>query len=139
MARPLAQLGQVEELELTEQSKLEQQRLERKRELDRLAKDPESDPVLEVTAARYEWLGRVVNACLERAQRRAASATDRLDRIATHILAFEGNSQVLDQIVVSAHVFNDLSPEFDVVHVNAEFKHRTQVSDHDPAVVGLTP
>jgi predicted extracellular nuclease len=50
---------------------------------------------------------------------------------------YEGNSQVLDQILVSKAAFDELSPEYDVVHVNAEFKHGTQVSDHDPAVVRL--
>jgi predicted extracellular nuclease len=51
---------------------------------------------------------------------------------------YEGNSQVLDQALVSEHVWGAFAPEYDVVHVNAEFKASTQVSDHDPAVVGLT-
>jgi predicted extracellular nuclease len=51
---------------------------------------------------------------------------------------YQGNSQVLDQMFVSEHVFDQMNPEYDVVHVNAEFRHGTQVSDHDPAVVGLT-
>ena len=45
---------------------------------------------------------------------------------------FEGNSQVLDQIVVSHSLF-DLGATYDVVHVNAEFAD--QVSDHDPSVM----
>jgi predicted extracellular nuclease len=52
---------------------------------------------------------------------------------------YQGNSQVLDQALVSGNVWDAMSPEYDVVHVNAEFKHGEQVSDHDPAVVGLTP
>jgi predicted extracellular nuclease len=51
---------------------------------------------------------------------------------------YQGNSQVLDQVFVSENVFDQMAPEYDVVHVNAEFRHGTQVSDHDPAVVGLT-
>ena len=51
---------------------------------------------------------------------------------------YQGNSQVLDQILVSGHVLDRLSPEYDVVHVNAEFAHGEQVSDHDPAVVRLS-
>jgi predicted extracellular nuclease len=44
---------------------------------------------------------------------------------------FEGNSQVLDQILVSEHLF--LFPvEYDVVHVNSEFA--VQASDHEPQV-----
>jgi predicted extracellular nuclease len=50
---------------------------------------------------------------------------------------YQGNSQVLDQILVSGHVFDRLSPEYDVVHVNAEYTHEEQVSDHDPAIVQL--
>jgi hypothetical protein len=45
---------------------------------------------------------------------------------------FEGNSQVLDQMLVSAHLCIPGSIEYDVVHINAEFT--TQVSDHDPSV-----
>ncbi|MFN8371334.1 MAG: lamin tail domain-containing protein [Anaerolineae bacterium] len=45
---------------------------------------------------------------------------------------FEGNSQVLDQILVSNHVLDNLLG-YDVVHVNAEFTD--QVSDHDPSVM----
>lgn len=47
---------------------------------------------------------------------------------------FRGNSQVLDQMVVSGNLFNNKAPEYDVVHVNAEFAPNVQVSDHDPSV-----
>jgi predicted extracellular nuclease len=45
---------------------------------------------------------------------------------------FDGNSQVLDQMLVSQHLFDGHQPEYDVVHVNAEFAD--QASDHDPQV-----
>ncbi len=48
---------------------------------------------------------------------------------------FEGNSQVLDHILLSASL-NGAAHGYDVVHVNSEFAD--QVSDHDPQVVGLT-
>jgi predicted extracellular nuclease len=48
---------------------------------------------------------------------------------------FEGNSQVLDQILVSTSLL-DLGPTYDVVHVNAEFWD--QVSDHDPSVMKVS-
>jgi len=51
---------------------------------------------------------------------------------------YQGNSQVLDQVLVSDRVWEHLSPEVDVVHVNAEFAHDEQVSDHDPSVMRLT-
>ena len=44
---------------------------------------------------------------------------------------FEGNSQVLDQILVSRHLERDLMA-YDVVHVNSEFA--VQASDHEPQV-----
>ena len=44
---------------------------------------------------------------------------------------YQGNSQVLDQALVSAGLL-DAQAEYDVVHVNAEFFD--QVSDHDPSV-----
>jgi predicted extracellular nuclease len=45
---------------------------------------------------------------------------------------FEGNSQVLDQILFSDNMLRGLD-EYDVLHVNAEFAD--QASDHDPSVV----
>jgi predicted extracellular nuclease len=54
---------------------------------------------------------------------------------------FEGNSQVLDHILLSQALGRNTSPgfsalyEYDVVHVNAEFAD--QASDHDPQVVRL--
>lgn len=50
---------------------------------------------------------------------------------------FDGNSQVLDQMVVSRYLLNNAAPAYDVVHVNAEFTD--QVSDHDPSVTRLLP
>ena len=44
---------------------------------------------------------------------------------------FEGNSQVLDQVVVSEKLAKPTT-SYDVVHVNAEFFD--QASDHDPQV-----
>jgi predicted extracellular nuclease len=49
---------------------------------------------------------------------------------------FEGNSQVLDQMLVSPRLQEKGRPEYDVVHVNSEFAE--QASDHDPQVVRLT-
>jgi uncharacterized protein len=55
-----------------------------------------------------------------------------LDPDERYSYVFEGNSQVLDQILVSQSLF-DLGTTYDVVHVNAEFAD--QVSDHDPSVM----
>ena len=45
---------------------------------------------------------------------------------------FEGNSQVLDQILVSDNLLANFPIDYDPVHVNAEFAD--QASDHDPQV-----
>ena len=48
---------------------------------------------------------------------------------------FEGNSQVLDQILVSDNLLDVFGIEYDVVHVNSEFAD--QASDHDPQVARI--
>ena len=48
---------------------------------------------------------------------------------------FEGNSQVLDQILVSNPLLAGFPVDYDPVHVNAEFAD--QASDHDPQVARL--
>ena len=48
---------------------------------------------------------------------------------------FEGNSQTLDQILVSNYLLGRFPLTYDVVHVNAEFSD--QASDHDPSVVRI--
>ncbi len=48
---------------------------------------------------------------------------------------FQGNSQALDHILVSANLVTNAAVAYDVVHANAEFAD--QVSDHDPQVARL--
>jgi hypothetical protein len=48
---------------------------------------------------------------------------------------FEGNSQVLDQVLVSDNVLDNYFVDYDPVHVNSEFAD--QASDHDPQVARL--
>jgi predicted extracellular nuclease len=52
---------------------------------------------------------------------------------------FEGNSQVLDQILVSNRGMMRLKPQYDVVHVNSEFADALQASDHEPAILQFSP
>jgi hypothetical protein len=47
---------------------------------------------------------------------------------------FEGNSQALDHLLVSANLMLGAAPVYDVVHVGAEFPQAVQTSDHDPQV-----
>jgi predicted extracellular nuclease len=48
---------------------------------------------------------------------------------------FEGNSQVLDQILVSNNLLDNFPIDYDPVHVNSEFAD--QASDHDPQVARI--
>jgi hypothetical protein len=50
---------------------------------------------------------------------------------------FEGNSQVLDQILFSPNLLDGFAHVYDVVHVNSEFADAIQASDHEPSVTRL--
>ena len=63
------------------------------------------------------------------------SLMETLPKAERYSYVFEGNSQVLDQILVSGNLLNNFSVEYDPVHVNSEFAD--QASDHDPQVVRL--
>jgi predicted extracellular nuclease len=63
------------------------------------------------------------------------SLMDTLPKSERYSYVFEGNSQVLDQILVSDNVLGTFGIEYDPVHVNSEFDD--QASDHDPQVAHL--
>jgi predicted extracellular nuclease len=63
------------------------------------------------------------------------SLMDILPKAERYSYVFEGNSQVLDQILVSDNLLSHFGVEYDVVHVNSEFFD--QASDHDPQVARL--
>lgn len=50
----------------------------------------------------------------------------------------EGNSQVLDHILVSEGLLRRASARVDIVHVNADLPDSRRASDHDPVVIELT-
>ena len=60
---------------------------------------------------------------------------DTLPKPERYSYVFEGNSQVLDQILVSGNVLGSFPVDYDPVHVNSEFAD--QASDHDPQVARL--
>ena len=60
---------------------------------------------------------------------------DTLPQPERYSYVFEGNSQVLDQILVSGNVLGSFPVDYDPVHVNSEFAD--QASDHDPQVARL--
>ncbi|MGH3032078.1 MAG: endonuclease/exonuclease/phosphatase family protein, partial [Gaiellaceae bacterium] len=57
---------------------------------------------------------------------------DTLPKVERYSYVFEGNSQVLDQILVSDNLLGHFPIAYDVVHVNSEFADQT--SDHEPQV-----
>ncbi|CAN5218414.1 hypothetical protein BH20ACT13_BH20ACT13_02130 [soil metagenome] len=60
------------------------------------------------------------------------SLMDSLPHPERYSYVFDGNSQVLDQILVSDNLLSRFWVDYDPVHVNAEFAD--QASDHDPQV-----
>ncbi|WP_030952737.1 endonuclease/exonuclease/phosphatase family protein [Streptomyces sp. NRRL S-481] len=65
------------------------------------------------------------------------SAIKSLPRGERYSYVYQGNSQVLDQILISPSIRRDCDFEYDSVHVNAEF--HDQISDHDPQVLRFRP
>ncbi|MEU4982345.1 endonuclease/exonuclease/phosphatase family protein [Streptomyces sp. NPDC021969] len=65
------------------------------------------------------------------------SAVKSLPRSERYSYVYQGNSQVLDQILVSPRVRRSGHLSYDSVHVNAEF--HDQISDHDPQVLRFRP
>jgi hypothetical protein len=63
------------------------------------------------------------------------SLMDTLPKPERYSYVFEGNSQVLDQILVSGNLLGNFPIDYDPVHVNSEFAD--QASDHDPQVARL--
>ncbi|MGV3755326.1 MAG: immunoglobulin domain-containing protein [Verrucomicrobiota bacterium] len=47
---------------------------------------------------------------------------------------FDGNSQVLDSVLVSSNLFNNTFAQVDIVHVNVDYGADEVASDHEPIV-----
>ncbi|GAA3503619.1 endonuclease/exonuclease/phosphatase family protein [Streptomyces prasinosporus] len=65
------------------------------------------------------------------------SAIKSLPESERYSYVYQGNSQVLDQILISPSIRRDCTFSYDSVHVNAEF--HDQISDHDPQVLRFRP
>jgi predicted extracellular nuclease len=65
------------------------------------------------------------------------SAIKSLPRSERYTYDYQGNSQVLDQILVSPSIRKGCDFEYDSVHINSEFSD--QISDHDPQVLRFKP
>ncbi|MDX3312564.1 endonuclease/exonuclease/phosphatase family protein [Streptomyces sp. NPDC054884] len=65
------------------------------------------------------------------------SAIKSLPRSERYSYDYQGNQQVLDQILVSPSIRRGCGFEYDSVHINSEF--HDQISDHDPQVLRFEP
>ncbi len=65
------------------------------------------------------------------------SAIKSLPKSERYTYNYQGNSQVLDQILVSPSIRRSGDFRYDSVHINAEF--HDQISDHDPQVLRFRP
>ncbi len=65
------------------------------------------------------------------------SAIKSLPRSERYTYDYQGNSQVLDQILISPSIRRGCDFEYDSVHINSEFND--QISDHDPQVLRFHP
>ena len=61
---------------------------------------------------------------------------NKVERADRYTYLFQGNSQVLDHILVSNHLVNNT--EIDILHINADFTDMAgRASDHDPVMVQI--
>ncbi|POX49531.1 endonuclease/exonuclease/phosphatase [Streptomyces sp. Ru71] len=65
------------------------------------------------------------------------SAIKSLPKSERYTYDYQGNSQVLDQILISPAIRRGCDFEYDSVHLNSEF--HDQISDHDPQVLRFHP
>ncbi len=65
------------------------------------------------------------------------SAIKSLPKSERYTYDYQGNSQVLDQILVSPSISRGCEFAYDSVHINSEFND--QISDHDPQVLRFKP
>lgn len=65
------------------------------------------------------------------------SAIKSLPKSERYTYDYQGNQQVLDQILISPAIRRGCDFEYDSVHINSEFND--QISDHDPQVLRFRP
>ncbi|MFJ4520504.1 endonuclease/exonuclease/phosphatase family protein [Streptomyces sp. NPDC088810] len=65
------------------------------------------------------------------------SAIKSLPKSERYSYDYQGNQQVLDQILISPAIRRGCDVDYDSVHINAEF--HDQISDHDPQVLRFRP
>ncbi|MDQ3822383.1 MAG: lamin tail domain-containing protein [Actinomycetota bacterium] len=95
------------------------------------ALDPDANVILAGDINDFEFSETV--AILEESG--LTSLMETLPQAERYSYVFEGNSQVLDQILVTPNLLSNFGIDYDPVHVNAEFAD--QASDHDPQVARL--
>lgn len=65
------------------------------------------------------------------------SAVKSLPKSERYSYVYQGNAQVLDQILISPSIRRSCAYTYDSVHINSEF--HDQISDHDPSVLRFRP
>jgi uncharacterized protein len=65
------------------------------------------------------------------------SAIKSLPKSERYTYDYQGNQQVLDQILISPSIRRGCDVDYDSVHINSEFND--QISDHDPQVLRFRP
>jgi len=96
-----------------------------------LARDPNANVVVLGDLNDFEFSDTLVIL-------KGAGLTDLVETLPPeerYTYVFEGNSQVLDHILITPNLAQNATVEYDIVHVNAEFAD--QVSDHDPEVARI--
>ncbi|MBA0050465.1 endonuclease/exonuclease/phosphatase [Streptomyces sp. AJS327] len=113
----------------------EPQRVEQAKLLNSFVRDiRDVDPeALVVTGGDFNDFGFSPTLDALRSGGALTSPMDRLPEEERYGYVFNGNSQTLDHILTSPGAG---TPEYDIVHVNAEFADQT--SDHDPSVTRIT-
>lgn len=71
------------------------------------------------------------------AGRYLSNLIDRVPAPERYTYIYQGNSQVLDHILVSRNLLREHDPEVDIVHINSHLAQEQRASDHDPVLVRL--
>ncbi len=99
-----------------------------------MAGDPDANVLVLGDFNSFQWEGPSDTIAGSGSENVMTNLINTLDDGAVHTYNFQGNAQVLDQILVSNNLAQNA--ELDVVHINSEFSD--QASDHDPLVARVT-
>ena len=99
-----------------------------------VAEDPNANVMVLGDFNSFEWEGPADVMEGEGAENVMTNLVEGLDDGEVHTYNFQGNSQILDQVLVSNNLAENA--ELDIVHINSDFAG--QASDHDPLLAKVT-